>query len=189
MSIMKSKTTAIRSTIVWGLIGGLVYIPLSSALSLMVFWPLGIQLSLWVLLAGYTALLSRWASRPLRSISSPLMLLLLSAFLIESTTVFLFSAIVTLSWIRSGICFNRKPLAKRLTAETGLGLGSGLLVSGAVPGVTLAWALGVWLFFLIQALYFVLFEYQSDSQTKIEVDPFEKAKMAAEKILSDGAFY
>jgi hypothetical protein len=117
------------------------------------------------------------------------MLLLLSAFLIESATVFLFSAIVTLSWIRSGICFNRKSLAKRLTAETGLVLGSGLLVSGAVPGVTLTWALGVWLFFLIQALYFVLFEYQGDSQTKIEVDPFEKAKMAAEKILSDGAFY
>jgi hypothetical protein len=71
----------------------------------------------------------------------------------------------------------------------GLGLGSALLVSGAVPGVTPVWALGVWLFFLIQALYFVLFEYQSDFQNKIEVDPFEKAKMAAEKILSGGAFY
>jgi len=55
--------------------------------------------------------------------------------------------------------------------------------------VTLGWALGVWLFFLIQALYFVLFEYQSEPQIKIEVDPFEKAKMAAEKILSGGAFY
>ena len=68
----------------------------------------------------------------------------------------------------------------------GLGLGSGLLVYSAVTGVTLIWALGVWLFFLIQALYFVLFEYQSDCQTKIEVDPFEKAKMAAQKILSNG---
>jgi hypothetical protein len=178
---MKSKTTPIRSTIVWGLIGGLVYIPLSSALSLLVFWPLGTQLTLWILLAGYAVLLSRWASRPLRSIGLPLLLLLLAAFLIESATVFLFSAIVMLSWIRSGTCFKRKPIVK--------GLASGLLVSGAVPGVTLVWALGVWLFFLIQALYFVLFEYQSDSHTKIEVDPFEKAKMAAEKILSGGAFY
>jgi hypothetical protein len=182
---MKSKTTPIRSTIVWGLIGGLVYIPLSSALSLLVFWPLGTQLTLWILLAGYAVLLSRWASRPLRSIGLPLLLLLLAAFLIESATVFLFSAIVMLSWIRSGTCFKRKPIVK----EMGLGLASGLLVSGAVPGVTLVWALGVWLFFLIQALYFVLFEYQSDSHTKIEVDPFEKAKMAAEKILSGGAFY
>jgi len=94
-----------------------------------------------------------------------------------------------LSWIRSGICFKRNPLVKRLGAEMGLVLGSALLVSGAVPDATLVWALGVWLFFLIQALYFVLFEYQSDTQTKIEVDPFEKAQMAAEKILSSGAFY
>jgi hypothetical protein len=186
---MKSTTKPVRSTIVWGLIGGLGYIPLCWALNLMVFWPLGFQLSLWALLAGYAVLLSRWASRPLKSIGLPLLLLLLSAFLIKSATAFLFTALVMLSWIRSGICFNRKPLVKRLGAEMGLGLGSGLLVSGAVPGVTVVWALGVWLFFLIQALYFVLFEYQSYPQTKIEVDPFEKAKMAAEKILSGGAFY
>jgi hypothetical protein len=186
---MKPTTTPIRSTIVWGLIGGLVYIPLCSALSLMVFWRLGIQLTLTILLAGYAVQLSRWASRPLKSIGLPLLLLLLSAFLVESATAFFFTALVMLSWIRSGICFKRKPLVKRLGVEMGLVLGSALLVSGAVPGATLVWALGVWLFFLIQALYFVLFEYQSDTQTKIEVDPFEKAQMAAEKILSSGAFY
>ena len=186
---MKSKTTPIRSTIVWGLIGGLFYIPLCSVLSLMVFWPLGVHLTLWILLTGYAVLLSRWASRPISSIGLPLLLFLLSAFLIESATVFLFTALIMLSWIRSGICFKGKPLAKRLAVETGLGLGSGLLVFGAVPGVTMVWALGVWLFFLIQALYFVLLEYQSDPQIKIEIDPFEKAKMAAEKILSGGAFY
>jgi hypothetical protein len=189
MRIMKSATKPIGSTIVWGLIGGLVYIPLCSALNLMVFWSLGFRLSLWILLAGYAFLLSRWALRPLRSISLPLLLLLLSALLIESATAFLISAFVILSWIRSGICFKRKPLLKRLGAEAGLGLASGLLVYGAVPGVTPGWALGVWLFFLIQALYFVLFEYQSDPQTRIEADPFEKAKLAAEKILSGGAFY
>ena len=189
MSIVKSKTMPIRLTIVWGLIGGLVYIPLCSALSLMVFWPLGIRLSLWILLVGYAVLLSRWASRPLRSIGLPLLLLLLTAFLIQSSTAFLLTAVLVLSWIRSGICFKGKPLLKRFGAEMVLGLGSGLLVYGASPGGTLIWALGVWLFFLIQALYFVLFEYQSDSQTKIDVDPFERAKMAAEKILSGGAFY
>jgi len=189
MPIMKSTIRPIRSTIVWGLIGGLVYIPLCSALSLMVFWPLGFRLSLWILLAGYAILLSRWASRPLRSMGLPLFLLLLSAGLIESATAFLLTAIVILGWIRSGICFRRRPLLKRLGMEVALGLGSALLVFGAAPGVTPVWALGVWLFFLIQALYFVLFEYQSDCQTKIQVDPFEKAKMAAEKILSGGAFY
>lgn len=189
MNILKSKTRPVRSTIVWGLIGGLVYLPLSSALSLMVFWPQGIQLSLWILLAGYAILLSRWASRPLRSIGLPLLLLLLSAFLIESTTVFLIIALAVLSWIRSGICFKRKPRARRLGAELGLGLASVLLVPGAVPAVTPVWALGVWLFFLIQALYFVLFEYKSGFRSKVEVDPFEKAKTAAEQILSGEAFY
>ena len=185
---MKSTAKPLRSTIVWGLIGGLGYIPLCSALSLMVFRPLSFQLSLWALLTGYAILLSRWASRPLKSIGLPLLLLLLSAFLIKSATVFLFTALVMLSWIRSGICFKRKPLVKRLGAEIGLGLGSGLLVSGAVPGVTLVWALGVWMFFLIQALYFVLFKYPCDPQIEIDVDPFEKAKMAAETILSNGGF-
>jgi hypothetical protein len=152
------------------------------------FWPLGFQLSFWALLAGYAVLLSRWASRPLKAIGLPLLLLLGSAFLIQSATAFLFAALVTLSWIRSGVCFRRKPLVKRLAAELGLGLIAGLLVSGAMPGVNLVWALGVWLFFLIQALYFVLFEYQGNLRTKIDVDPFENAKMAAEKILSGGTF-
>jgi hypothetical protein len=185
---MKSTTKPIRSTIVWGLIGGLIYIPLCSALNLIISWPLGFRLSPWILLSGYAILLSRWASRPLRSMRLPLLLLLLSAFLIESTTVFLFTSLAILSWIRSGICFKKRPLLKRLGAEAGLCLAGGLLVYGAVPVATPAWALGVWLFFLIQALYFVLFEYQS-VPPRIEVDPFEKARMAAEKILSGGAFY
>jgi hypothetical protein len=185
---MKSTTKPIRSTIVWGLIGGLIYIPLGSALNLIIFRPLGFRLSLLILLSGYIVLLSRWASRPLKSMSLPLLLLLLSAFLIESATTFLFAALVILSWIRSGICFKKRPLLKRLGAEAGLCLAGGLLAYGAAPGGTPTWALGVWLFFLIQALYFVLFEYQS-APPKIEVDPFEKARMAAEKILSGGAFY
>jgi hypothetical protein len=186
---MKSTTRPIRSTIVWGLIGGLIYIPLCSVLNLIMFWPLGFRLSLWILLSGYAVLLSRWASRPLRSMGLPLLLLLLSAFLIESATVFLFTALAILSWIRSGICFKKKPLLKRLSAEAGLCLLGGLLVYGAVPGGTPVWALGIWLFFLIQALYFVLFEYQSRPHSRIEADPFEKAKMAAEKILSGETFY
>ena len=189
MRIMKSKTTPIRSTIVWGLIGGLFYIPLCSAFSLVVFWPLNIQLAFWILLSGYAVLLSRWASRPLKSIGLPISLLLMAAFLIESATAFLFTAFMVLCWIRSGICFNKKPVMKILGAEMVLGPGVGLLLFGAVPGATMVWALGVWLFFLVQALYFVVFEYHSAGRPEAEADPFEKAKMAAEKILSGGAFY
>ena len=101
---------------------------------------------------------------------------------------FLFTAVGMLCWIRSGICFKNESILKRLAAEIGLGLGIGLLVSGALPAVDLVWALGVWLFFLIQALYFVLFDYRREREIKIEVDPFEKAKMAAETILSNWVF-
>ena len=91
-----------------------------------------------------------------------------------------------LSWIRSGICFKENPFLKRFGAEIGLGLATGLLVCGAMPAVDIASALGIWLFFLIQALYFVIFDYHRDFEAKIEVDPFEKAKVAAQKILSNG---
>lgn len=182
---MKSTAKPIRSTIIWGLIGGLLYIPLCVALSRFMLWPVSFQVSLWVLLAGYGVLLSRWAPESLRSISLPLLLLFLAAFFIRSTSAFLFISLVMLSWIRSGICFKEKPFLKRFGAEIGLGLATGLLVSGAVPAAAIAGALGIWLFFLIQALYFVLFDYRSDPEARIEVDPFEKAKMAAQKILSN----
>lgn len=185
---MKTPKSPLRTTIIWGLIGGMAYIPLCSALSILVFWPLDFQLSLWTLLAGYAALLSRWAYRPLKAIGLPLLLLLGSAFLIRSAPVFLFAALVSLSWIRSGICFKKRPLIKRLVAELGLGLTTGLLVSNAVYGATPLSALGIWLFFLIQALYFVLFEYLGEPRPKIEVEPFEKAKMAAERILYGRTF-
>ncbi len=185
---MKSTANPIRTTIVWGLAGGLAYIPLCFALSFVVFWPLSFQLPLSALLAGYGILLSRWAHQPLRSIFFPLLLLGVAAVCFRSTDIFLFTAFGILSWIRSGICFKNESIIRRLAAELGLGLGTGLLVSGAVPAVDLVWALGVWLFFLSQALYFVLFDYRRDREIKIEADPFEKAKMAAEKVLSNWVF-
>lgn len=181
---MKDTARPIRSTIVWGLLSGLVYLQLDIALNLMVPWPLGLQLLLWALLAGYGILLSRWASKPFAVNALPLLLLLTAAFLIQSTTVFLFAALGTLSWMRSGICFNQTPVLKRLGVEMGLGIAAGLPVSAVLPFATLSGALGVWLFFLIQALYFVVFEYRNDPVARIEVDPFERAKMAAEQILS-----
>lgn len=181
---MNPTAYPIRTTIVWGITGGLAFIPLCFGLGLVVFWPLSFKLSLSALLAGYGVLLSRWAQQPLRSILFPLILLFGAAFCFQSTNAFLFTAIGWLSWIRSGICFKKESVIKRLAVEIGLGVGTALLVFGAVPTVDPVWALGVWLFFLIQALYFILFDYGKERETHIEVDPFEKSKMAAETILS-----
>ncbi len=181
---MKFKLKPVRSTIVWGLLSGLVYLPLNIITDLMVPWPLSFQLILWALLAGYGVMLSRWAGKPLTAIALPLLLLLSAAFLIRPATAFVFTSLGILSWMRSGLCFNQTPLAKRLAVEMMLGIGAGLPVSVAVPAVTLSGALGVWLFFLIQALYFVVFDYRGEPAARIEVDPFERARMAAEQILS-----
>jgi len=45
--------------------------------------------------------------------------------------------------------------------------------------------LGIWLFFLVQALYFVWFEKTGDKMAEVGIDLFEKARMGAEKILSN----
>ncbi len=181
---MKPTANPIRTTIVWGVTAGLAFIPLCFGLSWVVLWPLSFKLSLSALLAGYGTLLSRWAQQPLRSILFPLILLFLAVFCFQSTNAFLLTAIGWLSWIRSGICFKEASIVKRLATEIGLGLGTGLLAFGAVPAVNPLWALGVWLFFLIQALYFILFDCGKERETHIEMDPFEKSKMAAETILS-----
>jgi hypothetical protein len=184
--MMKPAAKPIGSTIAWGLMGAIFYIPLSKAFIIFMPWTMSFQLTIWVLLSGYTFLMSGWSSEPFRRIRFPLLLLLCAAILVKSTTAFLFTGLVIFSWIRSGICFKEQLVVKRLGAEIGLGLGTGLLVFGATPDATIAWALGVWMFFLIHALYFVLFEYRKDPE--IELDPFERAKMAAEKILSEAIF-
>jgi hypothetical protein len=181
--MMKTLVGPIRLTIVWGLIGGLIYIPLCIAFGLFVRWPVSLQLTFWSLLAGYGVLLLTRSSVPLRSMALPFMLLFVAAIFVQSTHVFLFSAFAALSWIRSGICFRKKPFLKRLGTEISLGSATALLVDGAVPGLTPVWALGVLMFFLIQALYFVLLATDAGSALKTEVDAFEKARMAAENIL------
>jgi len=181
--MMKAFSRPIRSTIIWGLIGALFYIPLCTGLSFFVLWPVSWQLTLWALLAGYGVFLTRWSSTSLRLIGLPFLLLFSAAVFIQSAPVFLLSAVAVLSWIRSGICFSKKPFAKRLAAEIVLGSATALLVAGAAPGVSPAWALGVLMFFLIQALYFVLLNQTADAELKIEGDSFEKARMAAENIL------
>ena len=181
---MKNKAKPIRSTIVWGFLSGLFYILLSLPVNVMLAWPKGDQLLLGALLIGYGFLLSRWACRPLSSVAWPFILLLIGALFIQSETTYIGVALGILSWMRSGICFNRTPVLKRYAVEIGLGLSSGLALSAVMPAAEVSVAIGIWLFFLIQALYFVIFEYRNDSTDQVEVDPFERACMAAEQILN-----
>ena len=181
---MKGTIKPIRATLVWGLLSAIIYLPASTFLHALIPWPLGDQLLLWALLTGYGLMLSRWAVKPFSAVALPLITLFLAALLIHSTPIFVCVALAVLSWMRSGICFRRRPLAMRFIAEIGLGVGAGLAISAVVFTATVSASLGIWLLFLIQTLYFVIFEYRQEPANRLDVDPFERARMAAEQILS-----
>jgi hypothetical protein len=85
--------------------------------------------------------------------------------------------------MRSGLCFQGAPL-RALTAEVlTLGGAAGLLLFfGGRSSV--AWALTLCLFFLIQSLYFFFVPARGlVSMAQREGDPFEKAVDAAKKVL------
>jgi len=149
------KISPITATAIFGgaaalLSAGAISLPLH-----FVPWPGRLNAALFLCLAAYAVWLARLNSKPARDLAAPL--LLLSAVLVSAASVvgFVIPAASGLAWIRSGICFPgpvvRRTAAEILTVAGGLGLCSVL----RPPGVA-GWVLGLWMFFLIQALYFAL---------------------------------
>jgi hypothetical protein len=180
---MKTTSQTIRSTIIYGLVSGLSFIPLSGGLGYVVFWPEALCLTLWINISVYSILLTRWSGRRLSSIIFPLMPVFVASVWIDSISLFLVLILSTFSWIRSGICFPEH-VGRKIIAELLLSLGTASLVITLTPASALGWSLTIWMFFLIQALYFVIFETECNPQENIQADPFEKARGQAENILS-----
>ncbi len=118
-----------------------------------VAWPARLNATLFLSLAAYAAWLARLSASPIRGLAAPLLLLSVVLVSAASVTGFVIPAAAGLAWIRSGICFPG-PAARRAAAEI-LTLSAGLALTALLrlPGIA-GWALGLWLFFLIQALYF-----------------------------------
>lgn len=182
---MNTLHNPMRTTIVYGLLCGLMFVPITSGLRLFFHWPLAFSLAIWLYIAGYSLLLARWGGKGPATVVFPLLLLFGFLFLSRSTAAFFFLALGILSWIRSGICFE-KPFFKTFFAELLVGAGGGILVAGFAPHSAIALALGIWLFFLIQSVYFVLFRDVGATEKKLAPDPFEQARKQAETILSTG---
>jgi hypothetical protein len=181
---MKTLKHPVRNTIIYGLFCGLSFIPLSLMLSAFLPWLHAFCLTLWLFLAGYALLLNLWGKKNPISTVFPLLLLLPLIFLIDSIALFFILALMVTSWIRSGICY-QKPGVKGIAVELVLCFSGGLLVLILTPGSVYAWALGVWMFFLVQALYFVFFEHPVNRRDTYERrDAFEKASRQAEAILT-----
>jgi hypothetical protein len=181
---MKITQRPIRTTVFFGLICALLFIPLSLGLCNIMSWPMAVNMILWAYLAIYGFLLTRWAKKSAPSILFPLVLLLIIIFVVTSNNAFLLFALVIFSWIRSGICF-QKPFSRVLPIELFLTLGGAFLAFWFTPDSLFTRALGVWMFFLVQSLYFV-FSAHRNLKENASSDPFEESMMQAEKILSGG---
>ncbi len=175
---MESKP--IRNTVWLGAMAGLVMAGTTFLIAPLLGWTLTVNLTLAVIFVAYGRLLLHRADR------GPGAALLAGAILVAVALTgrmpgYLALLLGMLSWLRSGVCFPG-PMIPKAMAELALCLGGAALVAVFAPRTPLSWALGVWLFFLVQSLYFV---GQSDGRASRDPggDPFEAARRRAERLL------
>ncbi len=173
----------VRTTVVFGLISALILFPITIAVGETFGLYGSFELTLWFIFATYAVLLVRWSKTPLLPVLFPLGILLLSALLLPFRAGFYWLALLTLGWIRSGICF-KGPSLRLLFAETVAMAGGVALVAVWQPASPVSMSLTLWLFFLIQSLYFFVLPggSQADSGNAAR-DPFEAALRAAKEIV------
>ena len=183
---MKLLQRPVLTTLLFGLFCGISFIPLDLVLENTFSRPNVICLALWLFTAGYTILLCRWGRQKLMPAYYPVLFLFLTVFLVQSIGAFFLLALAAISWVRSGLCFQERR-GIRFVVELFLCAAGGALIAAFKPASVLAWALGVWLLFLLQALYFAIFDGSIatlDRQHEPAADPFERASRQAEDILS-----
>ena len=102
---MKILNRPVATTIFFGMVCGLSFIPLKRVLDYWFLWPGTIGLTLWLFTAGYSLLLCLWSGKNLASVAYPILFLFLNAFLVPSAAAFYCLAQANVSWIRSGLCY------------------------------------------------------------------------------------
>lgn len=112
------------------------------------------SLYFWAVNAAYGLLLTKWAGTETCSIVLPLAAQLAAAFMIPSTGYYVLLSLIFLSWMRSGPCLDAA-FPGVLVKELVLCLGGYTLITLLAPRSTLTWGLAIWMFFLIQSLYFI----------------------------------
>jgi hypothetical protein len=172
----------VRTTLVFGLAGGLLLFTLGGPPAGIWGWPPAFKVALWAIVAAYALFLARWSHTRLTAILFPLGLLLATALWPGSRAGFLLMGLAVLSWIRSGICFQGPPL-RRLAAEIITSAGGAGLAALWEPRSALAWVLALWLFFLAQTLYFYMLPGANLSVDSAAQDGYETALKEVEKIL------
>jgi len=179
---MNNSNRPVRTTIFFGLICGLVFLASGLFFERTVFWSIFFRLSLFAFLSAYAFMLASWSGKKRISVIFPLLFLFVFNFAQNSNSAFLLLCLGILSWIRSGICF-QNAFSKSLGAEIIFSIGGGALVAYFNPFSTVTWALGIWMFFLVQSLYFIIVADTGNNDEHLNEDAFEQARMRAEGIL------
>jgi hypothetical protein len=134
-------------------------------------------------LGGYVVFLCR---RHRRRVSDfpPLLLVLAAAAPFAGPPPWGMAAPATaaLCLVRYAVC-RQQPAARRLAAELCIGGGGLVLVALFQPAGALGLAAGVWMFFLIQALYFVILETGGGEHPEAQLARLAAAKARADQIL------
>lgn len=181
---MKIWQRPVRTTLFFGLICGVSTIPLVLTFNLLTGGLQAFYLTLWLQATIYGILLIRWYHKSVLLTLFPLTILFGAAFWIDSIWGYFLLASAILGWIRSGICIAEYP-AGRFGVECAISLGTSISVVWFPPDSALSWATATWMFFLMQALFFVFFDaLERIGQEKIEIDPFEQVRLKAEEIIS-----
>lgn len=173
----------VKATVLFGLACGSFFVPAIMLFDGMVSWSTAFCLIVWVYLVMYGALLARWAGKGIASIIFPLLIPFSIMLQGNPEMTFIMVCLIVLSWIRSGISFTGS-LYRRLGIEVLLCAGGGTLVAFFVSDSPMSLALGIWMFFLIQAIYFILIGDKIIAEAGEPVDPFEKARREVEEILA-----
>ena len=141
--------------------------------------------AIFLCLVAYAAFLARSSGRSLRALFAPLFMLAAVVAVAGSVTGFVVPAAAGLAWIRSGICF-RGSMPRRVCAEAIIGpLGLALVWLLQPPG-PYGWALSIWMFGLIQALYFVVVDAERTGLPEPDVqEGIEKAHCRADVLFRE----
>lgn len=172
----------VRTTMIYGLICGLLFIPLGLLFERTGVWPVFFRLAIFACLTGYSLMMAGWADKKPASVFFPLVFLAFFVFSRNAPASFLLACLGMLSWIRSGICF-QSALTRSLAAEIVFSIGGGALVAYFAPYSTATWGLGIWLFFLVQSLYLMVMTTPDPGEALLNADAFDEARIRAEGIL------
>ena len=176
----------VRTTLAYGLISALTVMPAAWSAAELIGWTMAFKLALWADLSIYAVLLARWSGNGLSAVGFPLALLLGTALWPGFFSGYFFLGLGVFSWIRSGVCFSGTPV-RGVAAEIITVAGGAGLVALLGPVSTLAWAISIWLFFLMQARYFYMVPTAHATETvRTAADPFEQSRREAQRLLDEG---